>query len=245
MKQTVRSTFLTRSILLQAAAVFVLWSLFGLYLSSDPENFDTKISLATFIAIPAAVIAITQLWVSAHIQRASYIKDYALRFRTDKELSESFHHLVYLFGNSLYDAYMKKPGRRTAQETNALKSAQKGISADLCFFNPRAAIGAPQERRLDNLLGFFDTLGYDFRRDLLHMRDIAGVFGFHLDHFVQRKVVQDYLDFVKKQWPTKESFHQYYSAPVPFRYLRLLLDAYIEFRKSETQQAVNPEEMNS
>lgn len=145
------------------------------------------------------------------MQRASYIKDYAIRFRTDKELSESFHYLVYRFDNKWYQLFMQ--AEKTPREVKELDDAQRDLAPDLRFFNPRDALGAPQERRLDNLLGFFDTVGYDFSRGLLHERDIAGVFGFHLDHLIQRRVIQDYLAYVKEQWPKLQSFHEQYSAP--------------------------------
>ena len=238
-----RSTLLARSTLWQGSEVLSLWILLGLYIFRVPgAHVDPKISLATFIAIPAGVIGVAQLLITAHIQRAAYIKDYALRFRTDKELSESFHYLIYLYGNKLYDINMKPADQRTAEESRILAATQNGISADLCFFNPNVAVGAPQERRLDNVLGFFDTVGYDYSRRMLQMRDIAGVFGFHLDHLIQRKVVQEYLEFVRVQWPTAKSFHEQYIAPVPFRYLRALLRAYIEYRKEENRHLADRED---
>jgi hypothetical protein len=237
MSRAVGHRLLTRSIKWQAVAIAALWILLGVYVWLNPQSsWDPKVSIALLAAVPAAVIGVAQLLVSSHIQRAAYIKDYALRFRTDKELSESFHYLIYLFGNTKYEAYLKGAGSQTQQQATDLARSQEGIAADLRFFNPRAAIGAPQERRLDNLLGFFDTLGYDFRRGLLEIRDIAGVFGYYLDHLIQRKVVQDYLSFVEEQWPKANSFHQQYSAPVPFLYLRSLIRAYIDLRTAQNKQ---------
>jgi len=240
MAQKSQRRMITRSIVWQAIAITILWIVLGVYAQLNPQSFwDPKVSVALLLAVPAAVIGVAQLLVSSHIQRAAYIKDYALRFRTDKELSESFHYLVYLFGNDRYALYLEDSARRRQEESAELVSAQVGIAADLRFFNPRAAIHAPQERRLDNLLGFFDTVGYDFRRQLLEIRDIAGVFGYYLDHLIQRHVVRDYLAFVAEQWPRASSFHEQYSAPVPFRYLRSLLNAYIEFRRDENRLEEN------
>jgi hypothetical protein len=235
-----RSTLLTRSVLVQAAVSAILWASLALYLYATPSNWDPRISVASFVAVPAAVIGITQLVITAQVQRASYIKDYAIRFRTDKELSESFHYLVYRFDNTSYEAFLKKV--KTPEEEQALKEAQHGLVPELCFFDPKAAPGAPQERRLDNLLGFFDTVGYDLSRGLLHERDIAGVFGLHLDHLIQRRVVRDYLAYVKENWPNLRSFHEQYSAPVPFRYLRRLLRTYVEFRNAENRNAADRED---
>jgi hypothetical protein len=234
MKLFANSTMLGKSFFIQAAVIVALWALLFIYVYFDFEHrLDSKISIASFIGIPAAVIAVAQLLITAHVQRASYIKDYALRFRTDKEFSESFHYLVYLYGNKLYDVFMLDPKKRTKKQTALLNTAQKDVAKDLCFFDPTAAGGLAQERRLDNLLGFFDTLAYDYSRRLVAIKDIAGVFGFHLDHLIQRKVVDEYLRTVEKRWPQLESFHQRYRSPVPFDYLRKLIGAYIEYRKIE------------
>ena len=228
MRRVVRGgTLFSRAVWFQVAASAILCSLLAIYVSSNyAAHWDPKISIASFVAIPAAVIAVAQLMISAQIQRASYIKDYALRFRTDKELSESFHYLVYRFGNDYYRDFIQSV--KTPESQKVIDDAQAGLGPDLRFFNPKAAVGSPQERRLDNLLGFFDTLGYDLSRGLIHVRDVAGVFGYHLDHFIQRKVVQDYLAFVKEKWPELETFHEQYKAPVPFRYFRHLLHQYAE-----------------
>lgn len=226
---------------IQAGVVAVLWLSLAIYLYSNPTNWDPNISIASFVAIPAMVIGVSQLLISAHLQRASYIKDYAIRFRTDKELSESFHFLIYRYSNHLFDIYFKPASSRTADEQNELDAAQSGLTNDLKFFDPKQTIGSPQERRIDNLLGFFDTVGYDLRRKLLFIPDVSGVFAYHLDHLIQRKIVQAYLKNIEEKWPTLETFHERYIAPIPFKNLRYLLRKYEEHRKSENQLAAKHE----
>ena len=240
-----KGTVLRRSVLSQTLAILILWVSLMFLLLSDTLTWDRNVSIAAFVAVPAAVIGVAQLLVTAHVQRAAYIKDYAIRFRTDKELSESFHYLVYRFSNRLYEAYTKPEENRTPDEVEELRCAQAGVPADLRFFDPKAATGAAQERRLDNLLGFFDAIGYDFRRGLLEMRDVAGIFGLYLDHLKQRQVVQEYLTFVEVKWPEKKSFHEEYRAPVPFRYVRQLIRAYVKYRKGEGERAANQTEEES
>lgn len=229
--------WLTKSIVYQVTLTAVIWLLLGVYLHLSPVSWDPKISMSFFVAIPAAVIAVTQLIVTAHIQRSSYIKDYALRFRTDKELTESFHYLVYRYSNKIYESFRKAPEDRTSKEASELEAYQKDLEPELCFFDPHNPVGMPQERRLDNLLGFFDTIGYDLKRGLLNESDIAGVFGFQLDHLIQRHVVQDYLHNIEQNWPTMTSFHEKYEAPVPFRHLRTLMNKYTDFQKRRNEQA--------
>lgn len=234
-------TFQYTAAYIQSGVTAVLWLALAIYLYTNPTNWDPKISIASFVAIPAMVIGVSQLLITAHIQRASYIKDYAIRFRTDKELSESFHYLIYRYSNHFYEIYSKPANSRSADEQKELDAAQTGLTDDLKFFDPKQAIGSPQERRIDNLLGFFDTVGYDLRRKLLYIPDVSGVFAYHLDHLIQRRIVQAYLKNIEEKWPTLETFHERYIAPVPFKNLRYLLRKYEEHRKNENQLAARHE----
>lgn len=231
MKTTRKVVSATKSVITQFLIIIILWGMLGILAATGVFGFATKyeVSIATFVAIPAAVIGIGQLVISSSIQRAGYIKDYALRFRSDKELSESFHYLVYRFGNDLYREYMANISLK--QSTKTLDNAQDVVPADLRFFNPQSAIGTPQERRLDNLLGFFDTIGYDLDRNLIQIADIAEIFGFQLDHFEQRDVIRTYIEAVETNWPTMKSFHTKYKAPVPFRFFSQLIRRYVKYRE--------------
>jgi hypothetical protein len=235
--KTIQHTAVT----VQALVIATLWLALAVYLCINPTIWDPNISVASFVAIPAMVIGVTQLLISTNIQRASYIKDYAIRFRTDKELSESFHYLIYRYSNHLFEIHSKSANIRTTNEERELDDAQAGLTNDLTFFDPKQAIGSPQERIIDNLLGFFDTVGYDLRRKLLFIADVSGVFSYHLDHLIQRKVVQAYLKNIEEKWPTLETFHERYNAPVPFKNLRYLLRKYEEHRKSENQRTAKHE----
>lgn len=103
MKANARSTLLTKSVTIQIVVSALLWLSLALYLYKYRANWDPKVSIASFVAIPAAVIAIAQLVITAQVQRASYTRDYLIRFRTDKELSESFRYLIYRFDNRSYE----------------------------------------------------------------------------------------------------------------------------------------------
>lgn len=233
--------FQQKALYIQISIILLLWVLIIIYAIFAPDiTWDKKLTLGTFLSIPAAVIIIGQLAISAHIARATYIKDYALKFRTNTELSESFHYLVYRYGNGFYDIFKKE--EKSDKDIAMLEEAQKDVSMDLRFYDPDNAIGAAQERRLDNLLGFFDAVGYDLRRGLVNIKDVSGVFGYHLDHFIQRKPVQDYLLKIEKEWGTKKSFHKNYKAPTPFQYLRTMLRKYENYRKYEFARDAEREE---
>lgn len=233
------STYQTRMITTQTMIILIAWAALILLMSLSGKPWSYDVPVTAFIAVPAAVVAVAQLFSNARVQRAAYIKDYALRFRTDKELSESFHYLVYRYGNELYAIQKKKPADRSETEAEKLKRAQEGVPADLKFYIPNDTTDTPPERRLDNLLGFFDVLGYDYKRGMVSMQDIAGVFGLHLDHLIQREVIGDYLAHVKLSWPSAKSFHRTYSAPIPYRYLLVLIEDYSAYRKRTDWSNIN------
>jgi hypothetical protein len=212
-----------RPVVLQILVILFLLSIFIAVVQYGALSWDNKVSIAAMLAIPSAVIIVAQLIVSNLVQRSSYIKDYALKFRSDRELTESYHFLVYRYGNEDYEDF-----KRSRKET---MEKQVTIPDDLRFFDPKHLQGCPQERRLDNLLGFFDALGYDHARGLINIEDIAGLFGLQFDHFIQRRPIQDYMKYVREGWPNIDSFHTEYSAPIPFRYFSKLCTHYLEYRK--------------
>jgi len=212
-----------RALVVQAVIILSLLAITIAVILSNLLHWDHSVSLTSIIAIPAAVITVSQLVVSNHVQRASYIKDYALRFRSDKELSESFYYLIICYGNTVFEQWKANP--------DAFIDQQKDLVPDLRFFDPSKMVGAPQERRLDNLIGFFDALGFDYDRRLIRMKDIAGIFPTHLDHFIQRNSVESYIESIKENWPKLRSFHAKYKSPTPFFYFSKMCEDYIEYQK--------------
>ena len=225
-------TYLTKATKYQIALIVISWVALLIYIQFCHDIWDPTVSFTSFVGVPATIIIIFQLVINSHISQASYIKDYALRFRADSELTESFHYLIYKYGNELLKIYLKPEEERTEEEKKALEESQQGVPNFLQFFNPESAIGIPQERKLDNVLGFFDTVGYDLTRGMVSINDVSGVFSFHLDHLIQRNVVKLYLCKIKNEWDSKKSFHTNYKSPTPFGYLRSMLSVYVKYRGS-------------
>ena len=69
--------FVAHLFMVQVLATLALWLVLFALISS--VTLDSKSSIAIFFAIPVIVISVTQLLLSAYIQKAAYIKDYALR----------------------------------------------------------------------------------------------------------------------------------------------------------------------
>jgi len=237
------ATLLLRSALWQITAACAFWIIMYTLVRLGTFKWTNEITLSMYVAIPAAVIVMGQLIVNAHVQRSGYVKDYALKFRTDKDLSESFHFLVVNYGNRLYGLFERPIEQLTPDEKKELEIAQADVPPDLRFFHP-THIGVLQERRLDNLLGFFDTLGYDYKRGLVSIKDVSALFGVQLDHFLQREAIQAYLTHVKKKWPAAKTFHEDYMAPIPYRFLDILLRHHKQHCIEEGKRLVQTEEKN-
>lgn len=222
--------FLPKIAKLQVFAIVLFWLLLIYCILKSYAKWDSMVSITSFVSIPAAIAIIGQLVIASHISRASYIRDYALKFRTDKELTESFHYLVYKCSNELFDIYVKPDEERSQEEQKKLNDSQLNVPNDLQFFDPDGVLGLPQERRIDNVLGFFDTVGYDLKKGTVNINDVSGVFGYHLAHLIQRCVVQKYLENVHEKWPTKKSF-QDINASEPFGYLKYMIASYEAHQK--------------
>ena len=132
---------------------------------------------------------------------------------------------MYGFDNDFYRIYKKPNTDRSTCESKRLEDAQTDVPPDLQFFDPKRIIGLPQERQFDDLMGLFDTIGYDYERKLLNMDDIDGLIGIYLLHLRQRDVVQEYLEDTKK-WAKKYKKslpEDHYPPADAYRYLRRLI----------------------
>jgi hypothetical protein len=181
-------------------------------------EFDPKTSLALFTGIPLFLITIIQLHASSVVQRANYIKDFAVTFHQEKAFSDAFYYLVYSYTNEMYARFIAADSKAQGAMQGARTKGQK-------LYNPKTFIGSAEERRLDALLGFFDVIGYHHYKGIVHMRDVAGVFGFQLAALATRQVIKDYRAAIPEHWPTS-SFAKDFNTVAPFRYLEELLKAF-------------------
>lgn len=131
-----RNTHSSRSLVIQIAAMVCFWLLLVTLIGQNVLEFDNKINFTFLVGIPAVVIGVAQLVKNTKMERAAHIRDYAIKFHSDKDLSESFHYLVLRYGNDYYDLYLKT--QRSEMESQKLDAAQAGIAEDLRFYDPSA-----------------------------------------------------------------------------------------------------------
>jgi hypothetical protein len=192
-------------------------------------EFDKKIGLAVFGGLPVLILTLLQLHANSIVQRAGLVKDLASKVHTDKELSETFYSLIYLYTDKRYDAYSRS-SRNERDDLN--KSKKEGLR----FFHLDELEGTEEERRLDSFLGYIDIIAYHYTRELIQMNDLAGVLGFHLATIQSRQAITDYRDSVHKFWNHGSKVGRDYGAhATPLRHLDSLLVDYKAYCKTQSK----------
>ncbi len=191
--------------------------------------FDNKIGLAVFGGLPVLVLTLLQLHTNSIVQRAGLVKDLASKVHTDKELSETFYSLIYLYTNKRYKAYSNSS---LAEREDLNKGKKEGLR----FFHLDELEGTEEERRLDSFLGYIDIIAYHYTRRLIQMNDLAGVLGFHLATIQSRQAVTEYRESVHKFWNDESKVGKDYGAhATPLRHLDSLLNDYKAYCKSQSK----------
>jgi len=189
-----------------------------LMLNSKVLEFDKRIGIAVFGGLPILLLTLVQIYTTSVVQRANLVKDLASKLYTDKELTQTFHFLVYTFDDKLYDAFLK---------ANSTQRAEMNVNRPegLRLFDPSTLTGSDEERRLDALLGYMDIIAYHYHRRLVQMVDIAGVLGYQLAIISSRKAVTEYLNSIPSFWKESRYGRTFGKESVPLRYLdKLLVD---------------------
>lgn len=201
-------------------AIIAIEAIALLFLYQGRLEFDNKAGLAVFGGLPVLVLGLIQLHSSGVIQRANLVKDLASKVHTDKELSETFHALIYLYTDKRYDIYSHAPQSERAEQN---RNKRDGLR----FFTLDELEGSEEERRLDSFLGYIDIIGYHYTRGLIQMNDLAGVLGFHLATIQSRKVIKEYRESVHGFWQSGSRIGVHYGVnAAPLRHLDSLLSDY-------------------
>jgi len=186
-------------------------------------KFNREVGIAIFTGVPLFLITIIQLKVSSTIQRSNYVRELASKIHSQPELSEAFFYLVYTYDNELFKSFKEK-----GEEARLKLQGERTIGRRL--YDPDTFQGSEEERRLDNLLSYFDIIGFHFYRGLIPIDDIAGVLGFHLAALSTREVIKSYREGNPDHWE-KSSFTKDFNSVAPHQYLTEMLAAFAEYCK--------------
>jgi len=216
------------SLLYGVIAVVALETIVIVLLGLGTLTLDRNIGIAVLAGLPVLLLTLVQLYIGSVVQRANLVKDLAAKIYTDKELAETFHSLVYTYDDKKFDAFV-------VADDSEKRELNSGRVPGTRYFDPETVSGTEEERKLDALLGYLDIIAYHHHRRLIHMRDIAGVLGYHLAIISNRKAVTEYRESIPKFW-SKSKFEKMYGAnSVPLRYLDKLLKDYQAFCEKQNR----------
>lgn len=229
-----------RSVIMQSLIAIILVELilalgFILPLWSQPIlQFENKTSIAVFAVLPPLIIGIIQLRNTLALQKASFIRDFIAKLYTDKELSQTYHYLIYTYNDAKYKEFK-------SASSDLREKLQEGRVEGNRFYDPDDFQGSEEERRLDALLGYFDIIGYHYWTGALEINDIARLLGYHLTVLIKRDVIVDYLNAVPDYW--KKVSGEVESVG-PFRYLTILLHDFRSFNEKQKDRNKRINERN-
>lgn len=219
------------SLLYGIIAVLFLESVVALLLDQGILAFDKHIGLAVFGGLPVLLLTLIQLYTGSIVQRASLVKDLAAKIYTDEKLAETFHSLVYTYDDKTLKSFLDAD-KVKREEMNA------GRVPGSRLFDPATVSGTEEERRLDALLGYLDIIAYHHHRRLIHMRDIAGVLGYHLAIIGNRQAITAYRASIPEFWQNSMFGQIYGTNSVPLRYLDKLLKDYQAYCERQNRSAL-------
>lgn len=182
-------------------------------------------------ALALAFIAYVKIKQNSEYRRAAFLAEYVSKIFTDKELSDTFHNLIYTYRNKKFDEIRDELKRnqitsKSGQEAmyQCLEPLQERRKKGWRLYHPGVFQGSVEEKRLDSLLGYFNIIAYYYVEEkLLSIKDIDGSVGYHLTVMSARTVIKKYMNLIENEWET-EGYAKNYGTKPPFHYLKKMLD---------------------
>jgi hypothetical protein len=198
---------------------------------------DYHIGAALFTSVPLFVLAIIQLAKSYRVQRAQYVKDFLMEFRRNQAIVEAYYDLIYSYKDDIYEQVKELAEKREKPNSNEkpvfdlFSKLQGERDKGKRFYYPKFFHFSDEERRLDGVLDFFNTLAYFWAEGLVTMEEIANTLGEYLVVICERKVVREYLDYCND--PEQSIYRGRFGNTSAYLYLGRLIEEFITFNFDE------------
>lgn len=225
--------------------IFVVIAIIAIIYAKHSGWIDIDISLITAIATIALVVtAYSQLRRNHENQRGAFLSQYVSKIFTDKELSDTFHYLVYTYDDEMFckvkvrlneEKLPKGSGQKEMYQ--CLDPLQDGRGEGFRFYHPAMFLGSAEEKRLDSLLGYFNIIAYycdEEKQKILSPDDINGSVGYHLTVMLRRNVIQEYMKLIREDWKRDGRHAERFGMEQPFHHLRNLFN-YLELKRFENE----------
>lgn len=249
MEKTAKMDFLGKKYLLNAIILILLIELILITLSLTPfVKTSFEINATLFTTIPLFILTIMQLAKTYRVQRAQYVKDFLMEFRRNKEISDSYYQLIYSYKDETYEK-IKEIAKSQEEPTSSekpvfeiFKHLQGNRKVGERYYYPKFFHFSEEERKLDGVLDFFNTLSYYWSEGLVSMEEIANTLGEYLVVISQRKVIKEYLDYCNN---TEESkYKERFESTSAYLYLVRFLEEFINFN-SEHKRKIKIKELQN
>lgn len=197
--------------------------------------FKPDIDVAAFTTIPLFLLALLQLYRTQRTQQAALVKDFLGEFRKDDRLYSIYFDLIYTYRNFDFEKAKKcvngKPLPAVRPDFEPFKDLQANRTVGCRIYLPGWFGLSPEERRLDTLFDYFNTLGFYQEEGLIEIRVIARILGDYLAVLSQRSIVTEYLEYCSS---TESKAFEEAKAAQPYLYVYLLIDEFKKFNARET-----------
>ncbi|MEM8676336.1 MAG: hypothetical protein AAGF83_21095, partial [Cyanobacteria bacterium P01_G01_bin.67] len=201
-------------------------------------SFDNKINIGFIATSLIVLITSFQLVRSQKLQKANYIKELLTEFRRDTELYNAYYDLIYSYRNNVFlkieeialdiikNEYNNSIDKDKLPIFTCFDHLQENRERGSYFYYPQLFHFSIEERRLDGVLDYFNTVAFYWYQGLIRMDDIVDLLGNYIDVLINRKIISNYLEYALEKWDYKNS------SP-PYLYLSLF---FIDFKKYGASQ---------
>jgi hypothetical protein len=225
---------LQKHFLLKSIAIITVPIAVMLFVARQYHPFEPKMDFAAFTTIPLFLLAILQLYRTQRTQQAASVKDFLGEFRRDDRLYSIFFDLIYTYRNSDFEKAKEAVKDRqlpaTRPDFEPFKELQGDRTEGRRIFLPGWFGLSSEERRLDTLFDYFNTLGFYQEEGLIEIRDIARILGDYLAVLSERSIVAVYLEYCSS---THSKAFGDSRAAQPYLYVYLLVDEFKKFNGRE------------
>jgi hypothetical protein len=156
------------------------------------------------------------------VQQASNITSLLAEFRRDGTLSAAYFDLVYSFDDATFERVkataaaevqrlvLAYPGRKWNEviqlerpTCDCLKAQQGARKEGGQLYWPHLFAFSEEERRLDSLLDYFNSIGFYYHEGLIEMDDIARIIGDYVAVIGTRKIMGEYFRYCGSRPPER------------------------------------------
>jgi hypothetical protein len=172
----------------------------------EGPKFSDHIDWDFVVTVPLFVLGLLQLVRLQQIERAKYVKELLTDFHSNQETKDAFFDLIYSYPTAKYrdvKAKLKKLGyeRNGNRKFNwkHLEDFNQDRKEGQRIYHPWFFQGSLEERRVDGVLDYFNSVGLFCKEGLVTIQDVVGVLGDQLHLIAEKEVMIDYLDYCAEE----------------------------------------------